>query len=585
MEPIHEANVQTQPGKRLAEEPKQKKNGGRTVKIVAGTVAAAVVVFYGACCVLAHTSDTYFPHTQINGVDVSGRTRSDAASAVQTALRGRTIDLTLEGEAEPFTTVFMSDLLDEQPVDPNGIATVYDQQHSGLFSGGGQYLRHLISGGSEVLSYQWNEAGLDGWVSEIQQQVYQAPEDTAAQLVNGQLEVTMAQDGRQVSGGTVRDLLLSVTDAASADSYSFTLQPETLPAKTLTAQELHDQLHGEMKNASYDTATGTIVPEQPGADFDVDTVQSAMDKAAPGETLTLDAIIEEPKVTAKELKAVLFRDVLGEARTHVSGSAGRIGNVKLSAQTINGIVLNSGDIFSYNQSVGKRTEARGYKPAPAYVKGETVDEVGGGICQTSSTLYLACLLSNLEITERYAHRYIPAYISAGMDATVSWGGPDYKFTNNTLYPIKIVTSYSGGYLTVKLLGTKTDSTYVKMTNEKLSTTNFEVVYEDDDTLAPGTEKVKTTPYTGSKWKTYRNLYDAGGKLISSNFEASSDYKARNKVILRGPAVQPGSGSADIPAETPSTTPAETPAQPEPTPNPSEEPQGSTTIVVGPDETQ
>ena len=585
MEPIHEANVQTQPGKRLAEDPKQKKNGGRTVKIVAGTVAAAVVVFYGACCVLAHTSDTYFPHTQINGVDVSGRTRSDAASAVQTALRGRTIDLTLEGEAEPFTTVFMSDLLDEQPVDPNGIAAVYDQQHSGLFSGGWQYLRHLISGGSEVLSYQWNEAGLDGWVSEIQQQVYQAPEDTAAQLVNGQLEVTMAQDGRQVSGGTVRDLLLSVTDAASADSYSFTLQPETLPAKTLTAQELHDQLHGEMKNASYDAATGTIVPEQPGADFDVDAVQSAMDNAAPGETLTLDAAIEEPEVTAKELKTVLFRDVLGEARTHVSGSAGRIGNVKLSAQTINGIVLNSGDIFSYNQSVGQRTEARGYKPAPAYVKGETVDEVGGGICQTSSTLYLACLLSNLEITERYAHRYIPAYISAGMDATVSWGGPDYKFTNNTLYPIKIVTSYSGGYLTIKLLGTKTDSTYVKMTNEKLSTTNFEVVYEDDDTLAPGTEKVKTTPYTGSKWRTYRNLYDAGGKLISSSFEASSDYKARNKVILRGPAVQPGSGSADIPAETPSTTPAETPAQPEPTPDPSEEPQGSTTIVVGPDETQ
>ena len=585
MEPIHEANVQTQPGKRLAEEPKQKKNGGRTVKIVAGTVAAAVVVLYGACCVLAHTSDTYFPHTQINGVDISGRTRNSAASAIDTALRGRTIDLTLEGESDSFTTVFMSDLLDEQPVDPNGVAAVYDRQHSGLFSGGWQYLRHLVSGGSEVLSYQWDEGGLDGWVCEIQQQVYQAPEDTTAQLVNGKLEVTMAQDGRQVSGDTVRNLLLSVTNTVSADSYSLTIQPETLPAKTLTAQELHDQLHGEMKNASYDAATGTIVPEQPGADFDVDAVQSAMDKASPGETLTLDATIEEPEVTAKELKSVLFRDVLGEAKTHVSGSAGRIGNVKLSAQTINGIVLNSGDIFSYNQSVGQRTEARGYKPAPAYVKGETVDEVGGGICQTSSTLYLACLLSNLEITERYAHRYIPAYISAGMDATVSWGGPDYKFTNNTLYPIKIVTSYSSGYLTVKLLGTKTDSTYVKMTNEKLSTTNFEVVYEDDDTLAPGTEKVKATPYTGSKWRTYRNLYDAGGKLISSNFEASSDYKARNKVILRGPAVQPGSGSADIPAETPSTTPAETPAQSEPTPNPSEEPQGSTTIVVGPDETQ
>lgn len=85
--------------------------------------------------------------------------------------------------------------------------------------------------------------------------------------------------------------------------------------------------------------------------------------------------------------------------------------------------MNSGDVFSYNDVVGQRTAARGYQAAPAYVQGETVDEIGGGICQTSSTLYLACLRSNLEITERYAHRYVPAYITAGMDATVSWGGP------------------------------------------------------------------------------------------------------------------------------------------------------------------
>ena len=112
MEPM-EANVQTQPGKRLAEEPKRKK-GGKGWKAAIGIIAAAAVVFYGACCVLAHTSDTYFPHTQINGVDVSGKTQSDAASAIQSALRGRTIDLTLESESEPFTTVFMSDLLAEQ---------------------------------------------------------------------------------------------------------------------------------------------------------------------------------------------------------------------------------------------------------------------------------------------------------------------------------------------------------------------------------------------------------------------------------------------------------------------------------------
>ena len=271
--------------------------------------------------------------------------------------------------------------------------------------------------------------------------------------------------------------------------------------------------------------------------------------------------------------------MLGEARTKVGGTAARISNVKLSAASINGYVMNTGDVFSYNGVVGKRTAANGYQPAPAYVKGETVDEIGGGICQTSSTLYLACLRGNLEITERHAHRYIPAYIAAGMDATVSWGGPDYKFTNDTDYPIKIITSYEGGYLTVKVLGTNVTGITARMTNEKLSTTDFQVVYEDDPTLAPGTEQVKTTPYTGSKWKTYRHLYDANGKLISTTYEDTSDYKARNKVILKGPAaaasteptvpaVSPGTpetppASTETPAETPDVpeTPAETPTEP------------------------
>ena len=587
MEPIHEANVQTQPGKRLAEEPKQKKNGGRTVKIVAGTVAAAVVVLFCACCILANTRNTFFPHTTINGVEVGGLTVAEAQSQLETEIPQRVCKIYLSEQGsvstedrEPDAVITFAELglFPESGYEGMAKAPFILQQGKGYLSTGLTYLESLLGKDTGYdSSLYWDSQQLDQAISELSSVLNIEPLDMTYQLVDHSLQITAARDGRFVADNELRRTIQNVVQNSSETEAVVELPAETLPAKTLTAQELHDQLHGEMKNASYDTATGTIVPEQPGADFDVDTVQSAMDKAAPGETLTLDATIEEPEVTAKELKSVLFRDVLGEAKTHVSGSAGRIGNVKLSAQTINGIVLNSGDIFSYNQSVGQRTEARGYKPAPAYVKGETVDEVGGGICQTSSTLYLACLLSNLEITKRYAHRYVPAYISPGMDATVSWGGPDYKFTNNTLYPIKIVTSYSGGYLTVKILGTKTDSTYVKMTNEKLSTTNYEVVYEDDDTLAPGTEQVKTTPYTGSKWKTYRNIYDANGKLISSNFEASSDYKVRNKVILRGPAAQPGSGSAEIPAA-PST---DTPAQENPTPTEPDipaEPENPTIVV-------
>ena len=117
-----------------------------------------------------------------------------------------------------------------------------------------------------------------------------------------------------------------------------------------------------------------------------------------------------------------------------------------------------------------------------------------------------------------------------MDATVSWGGPDYKFTNNTDYPIKIETVYEKGYLTVRILGTNLDGTYVKMTYEQLSSTPFEVVYEDDPALAPGEEVVKVTPYTGYKGRTYRSVYAADGTLISREYEDTSDYKVRNRVM-------------------------------------------------------
>ena len=313
---------------------------------------------------------------------------------------------------------------------------------------------------------------------------------------------------------------------------------ETLPpARTMTAQEIHDAVSGEVKNAGYDIEKSAITPEQVGADFDVPAAQALMDAAEPGSTVRVAADIQLPAVTAEDLEELLFRDVLGEARTHVSGTAARISNVKLASAAFNGVVLNSGDVFSYNETVGQRTAAKGYKPAPAYVQGETVDEIGGGVCQPSSTLYLACLRANLEITERYAHRYVPTYIGKGMDATVSWGGPDYKFTNNTDYPIKIETVYEKGYLTVRILGTNLDGTYVKMTYEQLSSTPFEVVYEDDPALAPGEEVVKVTPYTGYKGRTYRNVYAADGSLISSEYEDTSDYKVRNRVILRGPAVE------------------------------------------------
>ena len=573
MEPIREAEMQTQPGKRLAEEPKRKKSG-KAWKTAAGIVAAAVVVLFCACCMLANSRDTFFPHTTINGVEVGGLTVAEAQSRLEAEIPQRVCKIYLSGQdgvstegREPDAVITFAELglFPESGYEGMAKAPFILQQGKGYLSTALTYLEALLGKDTGYnSSLYWDSQQLDRAISELSSELNIDPLDMTYQLADHFLQITTARDGRFVADNELRRSIQNVVQVSSEPEAIVDLPAEILPAKTLTAQQLYDQLHGEVRNASYDSATDSIVPEQLGADFDIAAVQKAMDEAAPGETLTVKADIQQPEVTAADLKAVLFRDVLGEAKTHVSGSAGRIGNVKLSAQIINGLVLNSGETFSYNGSVGKRTADRGFKPAPAYVKGETVDEIGGGICQTSSTLYLACLLSNLEITERYAHRYVPAYIAWGMDATVSWGGPDYKFTNNTLYPVKIVTKYEKGYLTVQILGTNVDGTYVKMSNEVLSKTPWETIYQEDPTMAPGSpDVVKVTPYTGYKVNSYQTIYDKDGKVIDSHFEASSNYKVRNKVILQAPAAQPGSGTAEIPAVTPDT-PSDTPVPMEPT---------------------
>ena len=580
MEPIREADVQTQPGKRLAE--KTEKRGSKRPWIIAVVIAAVLVAAYLALCAYAGSLDTFYPNRHINGIDVGGLTVSEAQSALETRLPAQTIILVNE-ERQLQTTLTVAELgYTAESFAGDAQFWMDAERDTPFLRRGWAYLATLSGhwpGGAHWPDM--NEAVLTKTVARLTEVLTEPPADTSGELDGQTLRITKAHDG--YAPESLRPLLSDIA-SYSQSGYTIPVTLETLPAQDLTAQQLHDRLHGEMKNASYDSATDSIVPEQLGADFDIAAVQKAMDGAAPGETVSVPAVIEEPEVTASDLKMLLFRDVLGEARTHVSGSAGRIGNVKLSAKLINGIVLNSGDTFSYNDSVGKRTEARGFKPAPAYVKGETVDEVGGGICQTSSTLYLACLLSNMEITERYAHRYDPAYIDWGMDATVSWGGPDYKFTNNTLYPVKIVTEYSKGYLTIKLLGTNIDGIRVKMTNEVLSKTPWETVYQEDSTMTPGSpDVVKVTPYTGYKVKTYQTIYDKNGSVIDSHFEAASDYKVRNKVVLQAPAAAPGSAPADLPADTPapSDTPAETPQQPEPAPTPDPEPE-TPTIVVTPD---
>ena len=227
-----------------------------------------------------------------------------------------------------------------------------------------------------------------------------------------------------------------------------------------------------------------------------------------------------------------------------AATSARRSNVKLSAAAINGYVMNSGDVFSYNEAVGQRTAANGYQAAPAYVQGRQWTRSAAASARPPPRCTWPACGPTWRSRSGTPTATFPPTSPRAWTPRCPGAGRTTSSPTTPCTPSRSSPPTQNNYLTVQILGTNVDGTSVKMTNEWLSTTPYETVYEDDPTLAPGTEQVKTTPYTGYKYRTYRNVYDADGKLISSTYEATSDYKARNQVILRGPAVETGGGRPD-----------------------------------------
>ena len=289
----------------------------------------------------------------------------------------------------------------------------------------------------------------------------------------------------------------------------------------------------EPKNAAYDKQTGTITESVRGVSFDLDEARRLWDAAAAGEEVFIPYVFTEPEIDSERLEQGLFADLLSEKTTSLSGSSSnRINNVSLSASAINETILEPGETFDYNGTVGQRTTARGYKEAGAYSGGRHVNEVGGGICQTSSTLYYCAMYANLEITVRSCHYFAVSYLPRGFDATVSWGGPDFRFVNSRDFPVKIRAWVSNGSLTVQIWGTDADGSYVKMTSD---------TWED------------STYYYA---QTYRTVYAADGTEISSRKEAYSSY---HKYEETGETPVPETNTTPEPEPTPEETPVPTQA--------------------------
>ncbi|HEX5324766.1 MAG TPA: VanW family protein [Capsulimonadaceae bacterium] len=204
-------------------------------------------------------------------------------------------------------------------------------------------------------------------------------------------------------------------------------------------------------NGGYSVSAGHA-----GRSLDEDKAQQMVVADVPDrETRPIDLpfVSEPPKLSPDEVGTL--NDVLVSFTTTFHASqAERTNNLTLAAHNINGTIIPPGGVFSYNDSVGPRTHETGFKDAIIYVKNRMKKDVGGGICQVSSTLYNCVLLANLGIVERHCHSLPVHYVDAGRDATVSWGSDDFKFRNTASKPIIVRTSIDGGTLTEMLIGDK-----------------------------------------------------------------------------------------------------------------------------------
>ena len=582
-------------GKRLAKPDGEAKKGRRGL-LAAGILVAVLAAGYLGLCTWVGASGTTLPGTTAGGVELGGLTRDQVERRLDEELKqsytGKEITLQVDGTSQSYTV--SGSVLD---VDTSAVTDAACGLSQGNFFSRGWRLIQSLLGGNDIevpLSYtQEGEAQVDALLTQIESELGGGVQETTWEVQGDQLVFHMGTPGRAFDlSNTKADIL----EAFAGESQEpLVLSTVTTDPADVDVEAVHDQVYAEVQNAALDKETFEITPSVTGLDFQVADAQAALKDADWGSDVSVALTVTEPTVSTESLKELLFRDVLGEASSSVSGSSNRKSNVKLSASVCDGIILLPGEVFSYNNTTGSRTADKGYLPAPSYVGGKSTDEVGGGICQTSSTIYYAALNSNLKIVERHNHMFAVGYVPDGMDATVWYGASDFRFENDTDYPIKIVTEYKNSRLTVQIYGTKTDDLYVKMTNKELSSTAWSTEYKVDPSLPAGTTKTEQTPYRGRVVEAYRNVYDGNGNLVSSTLESKSTYKMRNQIILVSPydAAQYGLTEADgaiitTPSPSPTTTtPAETApatAAPSATPVLPAEPQPSATPSAAPSET-
>ena len=403
-----------------------------------------------------------------------------------------------------------------------------------IFENNYEILSCMLSGININPGFSYNEEALDSLITEMQSNFEDKLIESSYYIENNNLIISKGKDGVVIDSDKFKSEIAYLINNSHCSSYTITIPVIEKTATPIDIQKIHNEVYRAPQDAYYTTNPYVVHPHVDGVEFAISIEEANSLLANPQEQYTIALKVLSPNVTTNQIGPEAFPDLLGTyATTFSTSNVNRTTNIRLATNKINGTVIMPGETFSYNQVVGQRTAAAGFKSAAVYVGGEVTTGIGGGICQVSSTLYNSVLLANLEIVERHNHGFNPGYVPAGRDATVSWGGPDFKFKNSRNYPVKIIANVSGGTISIQVFGLKSDNEYEVIIESYITSyIKYRTIQKNDATLAKGKTKVIQSGSSGCRSVAYRILKQ-NGEVISKTLLSKDTYNPHNKIVAVG----------------------------------------------------
>ncbi len=511
---------------------------GLLLGLIAGAMVLALVIGVLIYGIVLKNGKTIYPNVYVAGINVGGMERQTAIDAVDEAVAASYASATLKVQLPDRTISFNPEqtnvALDaDEAIDE---ALAYGREGN-PFSAVTNYFssrttEHYIDLQTSLnLDTQYIRDLIDQVAQEVEMDP--VPSEVEYDEDKGQLVIQVGYPDRDLNAEGLYEVVYNAF--MNSDFTPLSWDYDEVPCELVDLEPYYDEICTEVQNAEYDEENHAFVDEIPGFGFNLEAASQKVATAAPGSEVVIQLEELEPELTREELEENMFGEVLFNFSSPYVTNANRTNNLTLACQAINGTILNPGEVFSFNGIVGERTAAKGYLPATVYSGGQSLEELGGGVCQVASTIYYCTLHLNMEQVERQPHQFAVTYVDMGMDATVYWGHIDYQFKNTLSNPVRIMANTDGGHVNITFQGVKDTENTVKMSYVILATYPWAEVEEVDETKPVGYREVSVTPYTGYKVVTYKHIYDADGKELSKTQEATSNYDKRDKKYIVGPA--------------------------------------------------